>query len=120
MSFTTSKIFPLIYRSKTNVSRFHYGGRPYKIDVFFGNNRVGYVYNFSTPPDLAGTSPQGCGNCKQQQLDGNLSTGQIPITQAVWDDPAVDEMNTDEVERYLAEHLRWTVTITVLSLSPYF
>lgn len=85
------------------------------INIYFDQVKVGDVYNFSAPPDALGRGAQGCENCNRQILEGTLVTGQVPITQALWMAPNVNELDENEVKEYLTQHLRWTVTMVGLT-----
>lgn len=76
-------------------------------------NRVGSVYNFSSPIETSG-----CENCKEQAEAGELLTGQVPITGAIlkdWLNRDIADMPTDgafdeaAIERYLAKNFEWRV-----------
>jgi hypothetical protein len=96
-------------------NRFHFGGRPFMIKIYFDQVKVGDVYNFSAPPDTLGRGAQGCENCNRQILEGTLVTGQVPITRAIWISPDVNELDEDAVKEYLTQHLRWEVIMVSLT-----
>jgi tyrosinase len=79
-------------------------------------DRVGSVYNFTSPIDVTG-----CENCQQEKRTGGLATGQVPITGAMlkdWQNIHIQEFPSDgpfdehSIETYLAERLHWKI-ITV-------
>ncbi|KZT33401.1 Di-copper centre-containing protein [Sistotremastrum suecicum HHB10207 ss-3] len=59
--------------------RFALNGEPFVIHIFIGKSKVGQVSNFSSP--LASTA---CPNCEVQQHNRVLSTGQVPISHALF------------------------------------
>ncbi len=112
-----------------------HNGEAYWIHFFVGDvgapenyltnpDRVGSVYNFTSPIDVTG-----CGNCRQEKQQGGLATGQVPITGAMlkdWQNIHIHEFPSDgpfdehSIETYLAAKLQWRI-ITVrlfVSLSP--
>ncbi|KZS90384.1 Di-copper centre-containing protein [Sistotremastrum niveocremeum HHB9708] len=95
--------------------KFALGGDAFKVHIYVGKDKeVGTVYNFSARPDETG-GPEGCGNCRSQQEDETLATGQVHITVPLLhdvEDSAIplSSLHPDHVEEYLKKNLHWKVT----------
>jgi hypothetical protein len=64
--------------------------------------------------ETIGRSVDGCENCGAQQRDSVLSTGQVPITNALIREirdthKPLDTLEPDVVEDYLRKNLNWKV-----------
>lgn len=101
--------------------RFALGGDAFKVHIYVGKDKeVGTVYNFSARPEETG-GPEGCGNCRSQQEDETLATGQVHVTVPLLDavqnsSIALSSLHPDHVEEYLKKHLHWKVTkVSVVS-----
>ncbi|KAK5431591.1 hypothetical protein LTR34_004710 [Exophiala xenobiotica] len=101
-----------------------HNGEAYWIHFFVGQvgapenyltnpDRVGSVYNFTSPIDVTG-----CENCQHEKTTGGLATGQVPITGAMlkdWQNIHIQEFSSDgpfderSIETYLAERLHWKI-----------
>ncbi|KAK5468906.1 hypothetical protein LTR20_003253 [Exophiala xenobiotica] len=101
-----------------------HNGEAYWIHFFVGQvgapenyltnpDRVGSVYNFTSPIDVTG-----CENCQHEKTTGGLATGQVPITGAMlkdWQNIHIQEFPSDgpfdehSIETYLAERLHWKI-----------
>lgn len=96
-------------------SRFALEGDAFTVHIYIGKDKeVGIVYNFSARPEETG-GPEGCGNCRSQQEDETLATGQVHITVPLLhdvEDSAVElgSLHPDHVEEYLKKNLHWKVT----------
>ncbi|MCJ1352324.1 MAG: hypothetical protein MMC33_002308 [Icmadophila ericetorum] len=95
--------------------RFALSGFPFTVNIFIGNTKVGQVYNFSTPLESLSSNAGGCENCLSQQKSKAKATGQVLITNTLLADvedngKPLTSLRPTEVEVYLREHLRWTVT----------
>jgi tyrosinase len=115
-------------------SRFALGGRPFLVRIFLGDvpqgdnvsfsyentpTQVGSVFNFSSPANVIGTNSKGCDNCKRQEENHALMTGQVIIT-----DPLVEHiqreithrgmqlrsLDREDVITYLKTNLHWRIT----------
>ncbi|KZT39063.1 Di-copper centre-containing protein [Sistotremastrum suecicum HHB10207 ss-3] len=100
------------YVVNVEYERFALGGEPFVIHILIGNNKVGQVSNFSSPP-----AESGCANCEVQQQARVVSTGQVPITDpllsAVSDERiALYDLGPDSIGHYLkhGNNLNWKVT----------
>ncbi|KZS92316.1 hypothetical protein SISNIDRAFT_467154 [Sistotremastrum niveocremeum HHB9708] len=95
--------------------KFALGGDAFKVHIYVGKDKeVGTVYNFSARPEETG-GPEGCGNCRSQQEDETLATGQVHVTVPLLDavqnsSIALSSLHPDHVEEYLKKHLHWKVT----------
>jgi tyrosinase len=118
--------------------RFALGGRPYSITLFLGDvpahsaydfgedvTAVGRVYNFSSTVEGRGTDETGCENCKKQQEEGALFSGQVILTDYLIERVMLAEeqrgltltsLNRDEVVEYLKKNLHWRITDVSLTL----
>ena len=81
--------------------------------------QVGNVFNFSSPSNVIGTDTSGCNNCKRQEQNHALMTGQVIIT-----DPLVEHilrqiapqgmqlqsLGREDVVAYLKTNLHWRIT----------
>lgn len=122
------------YWRLTLASRFALGGRPFLVRIFLGDvpqgahvsysygntpTQVGNVFNFCSPSNVIGTSTSGCNNCKRQEQNHALMTGQVIIT-----DPLVEHierqithggmqlrsLSREDVVEYLKTNLHWCIT----------
>jgi tyrosinase len=104
-------VFPLA--SVDDHNRFALGGSPFTIHIFIGEGMiVGNVYNFSAQSQI---TPEGCDNCLRQEEARTLSTGQVPITNALLheledDTKSLTTLEPEEVGKYLRGMLHWKVT----------
>lgn len=74
-----------------------------------------------------GTGPEGCSNCKEQQEEGVLYSGQVILTDYLAENIyerreqgglTLSSLSQDEVSAYLKRNLHWR--IVDVSLSPKF
>lgn len=119
-----------------NYSRFALNGRMFTVDIFIGkvpseppyqfqetDSLVGQVVNFSS--EVADPEAQGCGNCRNQQVEKVLSTGRVILTNALitrWKNQiehtprnaggarVLGGMDPDSVVKFLKDNLHWRVT----------
>lgn len=137
MSFTRSKDSPAVGLSScrlTQRSRFALGGQPFLVRIFIGDvpqgtdvsfsyadtpTQVGNVFNFSSPSSVIGTNTSGCNNCKRQEQNRALMTGQVIITdtlvehvqrQVTCQGTALHSLGREDVVAYLKTNLHWLVT----------
>lgn len=112
--------------------RFALGGRPYSITFFLGDvpeggnydfaddfTAISRVYNFSSQAEGRGVDDTGCDNCKKQQEEGALFTGQVILTDYLIERMVQAEahrgltltsLDRDEVVPYLKANLHWRIT----------
>lgn len=123
---------PLIRR------RFALNGRPYSITFFLGDvpensaydfsddtAAISRVYNFSSEVEGRGVDESGCENCKQQQDEHALYSGQVILTDYLIERITLGEaqrgltltcLDEEEVVAYLKINLHWVITDVGLSL----
>jgi tyrosinase len=81
--------------------------------------QVGNVFNFSSPSSVIGTNTSGCNNCKRQEQNHALMTGQVIITDTLvehiqrritYHDIQLQSLARGDVVAYLKTNLHWLVT----------
>ena len=129
---------PYTHSNKSSI-RFALGGHPYLIRIFLGDvpegppfyfkdspTQIGLVYNFSAPVTGRGTGPEGCENCKTQQMKGALSSGQVILTDHLVENIAKEKeqrgltltsLSRDEVVAHLKKNLHWRISDVSLPLA---
>ena len=113
-------------------TRFALGGEPYIIRIFLGDvpegppfyfaetpTEAGFVYNFSGTVTSRGTGEGGCGNCRAQQEEGALGSGQVILTDYLVENItkertlrglALSSLSPQEVIEYLRTYLHWRIS----------
>jgi hypothetical protein len=81
--------------------------------------QVGNVFNFSSPSNVIGTNTSGCNNCKRQEQNHALMTGQVIITDTLVEHirrqitnrgMQLQSLGREDVVTYLKTNLHWRVT----------
>lgn len=85
---------------------------------------IGRVYNFSSTAEGRGVDEAGCENCKKQQNEQMLFSGQVILTDYLIEritraeeqrGLTLTSLDRDEVVEYLKKNLHWRITDVSLS-----
>ncbi|CAG8971787.1 hypothetical protein HYALB_00001896 [Hymenoscyphus albidus] len=132
------------YIVNVKYDRYALGGQPFRILIFLGGvpswdppsgatgaaaspvipwdqldiqncpNEVGLIYNFSSPAEFRGMRTSGCDACARAQEFGDLSTGQIIITDFLVNKVrssacTLEGMGREAVSAWLRTELHWRI-----------